>query len=107
MRSNNINSAIANVFTRFGVQAVDMLRTRNASAMPSWRHQLCTTSTSGPLSGRHLRADLLLGDMSVEGKRGNYSIGNYLPAITKPTLQPSTIRPQEQVHNQEMFQRLS
>ena len=103
MRSN-ITSTIANVFTRFGVIAVDMLRAGNDSASMSWRLQLCT---AGPLSGRHSGANLLLGNMNtVSGKRGNHSISDYLPAITEPTLSTPS-RTQETAHSQQTFQRLS
>ncbi|MEM7781937.1 MAG: hypothetical protein AAF623_01065 [Planctomycetota bacterium] len=84
MRINIINS-IANVFTRFGVNAVDMLFAGNDPVLHSMRLQICT---AGPISGRHSRTSLLLGYVSRFKTQPAYLDGWQEPA--KQTLEPVT-----------------
>lgn len=93
MRSNIINSSIANVITRF-VKATSMLRAGNA---PQQQRHL--TLCAGPLSGWHPGTDLLFRDMSPV-TTGIF--GTYLPC-SEPSLEmPGTV-----VSIRELFQRLS
>ena len=93
MRSNIINSSIANVITRF-VKATSMLRAGN---VPQQQRHL--TLCAGTLSGWHPGTDFLFRDMSPV-TTGIF--GSYLP-ISEPSLElPGNVGSIRQ-----LFQRLS
>jgi hypothetical protein len=93
MRSNIINSSIANVITRF-VKATSMLRAVNA---PQQQRHL--TPCAGPLSGWHPGTDFLFRDMSpvTAGMHGTYL----------PTSERSLELPGTMVSIRQLFLRLS
>ncbi|MFK7769344.1 MAG: hypothetical protein AB8B55_19130 [Mariniblastus sp.] len=94
MRSNNISSSIANVITRFSVQATAMLRAINAPQQ-QWHLNLCT----GPFTDWHLGTDLLFLDLGT-------GIDGYSPSGSEPRM-PSVKQPSKPVHIRQTFQRLS
>lgn len=94
MRSNNINSSIANVITRFGNQAMSLLRAINDATAHSWRLDPC----AGPLSGRHSGTEILFRSLSTVTVGGTY-----LPVYSEPVLK----QPGKVVRLPRLFQRLS
>lgn len=93
MRSNIINSSIANVITRF-VKATSMLCAVNA-LQQQWRLNLC----AGPLSGGNPGTDLLFRDMTPV-TAGIH--GTYLPSSELSLESPGNV-----VSIRQLFQRLS
>ena len=96
MRSNIINSSIANVITRFSVKVATMLRASNDVLLLLWRLDPC----AGPLSGRHSGTNLLFRNMSTVPTE---ITGTYLPVFSEP----SQKQPGNVVRTQQLFQRLS
>ena len=94
MRSNNISSSIANVITRFSVQATDMLRAFNAPQQ-QWHLNLCT----GHFADWHLGTDLLFRDLGT-------GIDGYTPSGSEPRMS-SVKQPGTAVRTRQLFQRLS
>lgn len=94
MRSNTINSSIANVITRFSVQATSMLRAFGDDTAQPWRLDPC----AGPLSGRHSGTNLLFRNLSTV----TVINGNVVPVYSEPApKQPGNL-----VHLSRLFQRL-
>ncbi len=95
MRSNHNTSSIANVITRFSVQAMSMLCTFGDATAQPWHLDPC----AGPLSGRHSGTNLLFRNLSTV----TVISGTYLPAISEPALkQPGSV-----VRLPRLIQRLS
>ncbi len=93
MRSNIINSSIANVVTRF-VKATSMLRAVN---VPLQQRHL--TLCAGPRSGWNPGTDFLFRDMSPVTAGIN---GSYLPGFERSLELPGIV-----VSIRQLFQRLS